>query len=204
MRRFVLQQNVVRFQRALEAECDEQKHGPIRELLAGARRELALLEAELLGAEAAPIRALGEQAWRDHRGIASFRDSFDASPHPCMVLDPGPGLCIVDINSAHRSATHTGRDVIGRPLFDAFPDDPANAESESVHNLYAAFRAAAESGRQQTLPRYRYDVRRPDGHFVERYWRSETTPLIDAEGRLRFLLHKAEDVTLALAAHAAD
>jgi hypothetical protein len=148
MRRFVLRQNVVRFERALAAERDETGRGPIRAMLAASRRELALLEAKQVGAEAAPVRASTEQAWREHQNSTTFRSDFDRSPHPCMVLDPGPGLRIIDLNAAHRVATHTGRDAIGRPLFDAFPDDPANAGSESVRRAPRRRRIRAAADRR--------------------------------------------------------
>jgi PAS domain-containing protein len=195
MRRFVLRQNAVRLERALEAEREESLRRSIREMLAACRRELALMEAELLGAQAAPLRRFDNRRWRDQPQAASFRGDFDDAMHPCMVLDPRPGLCITDLNEAHGRATHACRDAVGRPLFEVFPDDPADPHSESVHTLYALLRAAADTGETQTLPAYRYDIRAPDGRFAERYWRSEMTPLIDEDGRLLFLLHKSEDVT---------
>ncbi len=187
MRRFVLRQNVIRFQQALEMERDEALCRSIRDMLATSRRELALLEAGELGAQVAPLRSPARRAWREHEVAESFRDDFDFS-----------GLAIVDINDAHRNTTHTSRDVIGRALFDAFPDDPAHPGSEDVYNFYAMICAAADSGQRQTMAAHRYDVRSPDGLFLERYWRSETTPILNEEGRLLFLLHKGEDVTAAV------
>ncbi len=204
MRRFVLQQNVVRFQHALEIERNETLRRSIQEMLVACRRELALLEAELLGAQVAPVRSSANSAWREHQHAGSFRSDFDSSPHPCMVLDPHPGLTILDINDAHYEATHSSRDAIGRPLFEIFPDDPANSGAEGVCSLYASLRAAADSGRRQTMPAHRYDVRAADGRFRERYWRSETMPLVDEEGRLLFLLHKGEDVTAEVMARQAN
>ena len=199
MRQFVLRENIVRFQRALEVERHEELRLSLREMLASSRRELALLEAELLGAQVAPVQPCADHAWRGHVLAASFRDDFDNSAHPCMVLDPRPGLTIVDLNAAHLTATNTGRDAIGRRLFDAFPDNPADPGADGVHTFYTVLRAAAESGLPQSMPAHRCDVRGPDGRFVERHWRSETTPLSNENGRLLFLLHKREDVTAEVA-----
>jgi hypothetical protein len=41
----------------------------------------------------------------------------------------------------------------------------------------------------------RYDIRDPDGQFVERYWQPVNTPIFDESGRLIYLLHWVEDVT---------
>jgi hypothetical protein len=45
-----------------------------------------------------------------------------AEAGPCMVLDPGPRLHIVSINSAYAAATMTvPADLRGHSLFDVFP-----------------------------------------------------------------------------------
>jgi len=44
----------------------------------------------------------------------------------------------------------------------------------------------------------RYDVPRPaslGGGFEERYWSPLDTPVLDAEGRVAYLIHRVEDVT---------
>jgi ribosomal protein L32E len=41
----------------------------------------------------------------------------------------------------------------------------------------------------------RYDMRRPDGVFEERYWRPLNTPILGPEGYVRFIVHRIEDVT---------
>jgi len=41
----------------------------------------------------------------------------------------------------------------------------------------------------------RYDVRDPNGTFVERHWQPVNTPVHDHAGQLVFLLHHVEDVT---------
>lgn len=44
----------------------------------------------------------------------------------------------------------------------------------------------------------RYDIRRPEhegGGFEERYWSPINSPVLDGAGRVRYVIHKAEDVT---------
>jgi PAS domain-containing protein len=199
MRRFVLQQNVVRFQRALETERDESTCRSIREILAACKRELALLESALHGAYAeASLASFAERnSSRSDRTFASlFQKEFEDSSRPYLVLDPRPGLHIVDINDAYGRATLTRRtSVAGRPLFEVFPDNPGDPDADGVSNLYASLRAASDSGREHAMQVQRYDMRDPNGRFIEHYWRTLNTPLLDEDGRLKFLVHHVEDVT---------
>jgi PAS domain-containing protein len=113
-----------------------------------------------------------------------------------MLLDPGPGLKIVDINAAYAAATFIARsDVVGKSLFEVFPDNPNEALADGVSNLYASLKIVAETGQPHALSVQRYDIRDPSGGFVERYWQAITTPIHDKNEHLIFLLHHVEDVT---------
>jgi light-regulated signal transduction histidine kinase (bacteriophytochrome) len=41
----------------------------------------------------------------------------------------------------------------------------------------------------------KYDVRRPDGAFEERYWSPVNSCVLNADGQVEYLLHRVEDVT---------
>jgi light-regulated signal transduction histidine kinase (bacteriophytochrome) len=41
----------------------------------------------------------------------------------------------------------------------------------------------------------KYDIRRPDGTFEERYWSPLNSPLVGTESQLEFFIHRVEDVT---------
>jgi PAS domain-containing protein len=113
-----------------------------------------------------------------------------------MLLDPDPGLRIVDINDAYARATFTRRsDVVGRSLFDIFPDNPDDALADGVSNLYASLRTVVKTGQPHAMAVQRYDIRNPDGEFVERHWQPINSPIRDGDGVLIYLLHHVEDVT---------
>ena len=168
----------------------------MRALLASARRELALLNSAASGADTTPI----EHRRRQHVDAATirrqFQPEFETSPHPYMLLDPGPGLSIVDINEAYAAATFISRaEVVGRSLFEVFPDNPDDPLANGVSNLYGSLRIVGETGRAHAMAIQRYDIREPAGTFLERYWQPINSPIHDAAGRLVFLLHHVEDVT---------
>jgi len=165
-------------------------------LLASTRRELALLEATDRGAGSSlpdPQRRPVADAVAIKR---HFQREFDASPHPYMLIDPGPGLYIADINAAYAAATFTDRQMIaGKSLFEVFPDNPDDPLADGVNNLYASLRTVVQTGRPHAMAIQRYDIRNAEGVFVERHWQPINTPLHDEQGRLAFLLHHVEDVT---------
>jgi PAS domain-containing protein len=198
MQRFVCEQNIAHFERLLHDTADPMVERTVRALLASARRELALLSSAASGADATPL----DQRHRQHADAAvirrQFQPEFKASPHPYMLLDPGPGLSIVDINPAYEAATLIVRAaVVGRSLFDIFPDNPADPLADGVSNLYASLKLVAETGRAHAMQVQRYDIRDAEGAFVERHWQPINSPIHDPAGHLIFLLHHVEDVTAA-------
>jgi two-component system sensor kinase FixL len=45
------------------------------------------------------------------------------------------------------------------------------------------------------MPVQKYDIRRPDGAFEERYWSPLNTPVLDGNGAVSWIIHQVEDVT---------
>jgi hypothetical protein len=86
-------------------------------------------------------------------------------------------------------------DVVGRSLFDIFPDNPDDDRADGVSNLFASLRTVAKTGQPHAMAIQRYDIRDPRGRFVERHWQPINSPLHDQNGVLIYLLHHVEDVT---------
>jgi PAS domain-containing protein len=202
MKRFICEQNIANFERILAETSDPSLQRTLEGLLASNRRELALLVAEQEGALQSRSAPGFRQKAAEAAGLREqFLSDFNRSPHPYMLLDPGPGLQIVDINAAYAKATRTDRDrVVGRSLFEVFPDNPDEPLADGVSNLYASLRTVAQTGGAHAMAVQRYDIRNPDGEFIERYWRPINSAIHDQDGRLAFLLHQVEDVTARVAA----
>lgn len=195
MQRFVCEQNIAHFGRLLDDATDLTLRRTLLTLLSSAKRELALLNSEISGANLSPVppkRPSGERGSM----IDQLRPGFETSEHPYMLIDPGPGLKIIDINDAYARATFTNRrDIAGQPLFEVFPDNPAIKTADGISNLYASLSSVVETGQPDAMTVQRYDVRDGSGQFVERYWQAINTPIHDADGRLIYLLNHVEDVT---------
>jgi PAS domain S-box-containing protein len=123
-----------------------------------------------------------------------FEALFQAAPSPYLVLDPE--LEIVAVSDAYLAATMTTReDILGRKLFDVFPDNPNDPAADGVRNLHASLVRVLERRVPDTMAIQKYDIRRPDGSFEERHWSPVNTPVLDERGRVRFVIHRVEDVT---------
>jgi signal transduction histidine kinase len=126
-----------------------------------------------------------------------FRALFEAAPGSFLVLDPD--LRIVAVSDAHLAATMIRRDdVLGRGIFDVFPDNPDDPNATGVGNLRASLERVRRTGRADTMAVQKYDIRRPDadgGGFEVRYWSPVNSPVLDDLRRVRYIIHRVEDVT---------
>ncbi|HEX6598320.1 MAG TPA: PAS domain-containing protein [Gemmatimonadaceae bacterium] len=127
-----------------------------------------------------------------------FRALFRALPHNVLVLAPdAPRFTILAASDAYSATTHVPREeLLGHPLFEVFPDDnPDNPSPVGVVGLRQSLQQVLRSRAPHQMNILRYDLRLPDGSWSERYWCSSNTPVLDADGAIRWILHQAEDVT---------
>jgi len=126
-----------------------------------------------------------------------FRLLFEGAPGLYLVLTPD--LKIVAVSEAYLRATMTKRpDIIGRALFDVFPDNPDDPAATGVANLRASLDRVRAQRVPDTMAVQKYDIRRPEsegGGFEERFWSPTNSPVLDAEGELAYIIHRVEDVT---------
>jgi PAS domain S-box-containing protein len=129
--------------------------------------------------------------------VPDFRALFEASPGLYLVLDPG--LTIVAVTDAYLGATMTRREeIVGRHLFEVFPDNPDDPAATGVANLHASLDRVRSERVADTMAVQKYDIRRPDsegGGFEERFWSPVNSPVLDADGRLTHIIHRVHDVT---------
>jgi signal transduction histidine kinase len=127
----------------------------------------------------------------------NYRALFESAPGLYLALDPD--LNIVAVNDAYLAATMTRRpDIIGRNIFDVFPDNPDDPAATGVGNLRASLHRVRRSGRPDTMAVQKYDIRRPadqGGGFEVRFWSPVNIPVFDERSRLLYILHRVEDVT---------
>jgi len=126
-----------------------------------------------------------------------FRAVFEAAPGLYLVL--APDLTIVAVSDAYLLATMTRREeILGRGIFDVFPDNPDDGATTGTRNLRASLERVRHSLKSDAMPLQKYDVRRPEaegGGFEEKFWSPVNSPVLDASGGLAYIIHRVEDVT---------
>lgn len=123
-----------------------------------------------------------------------FRVLFESVPGLYLILLPD--LTIVAVSDSYLDATMTKRiDILGRNLFDVFPDNPDDSTASGVLNLRASLNYVIQYGVSHTMAVQKYDIRRPDGAFEERFWSPLNKPVFNTDNELAWIIHRVEDVT---------
>ncbi|WP_327097977.1 response regulator [Nocardia vinacea] len=132
-----------------------------------------------------------------------FRAVFESAPGLYLVLDAD--LCIVAVTDAYVAATMTERqDILGKSIFEAFPDNPDDPTAEGVRNLRVSLERVLRDRITDAMPVQRYDIRKPDGAFEPRFWSPTNSPVLGTAGELRYVIHRVEDVTDFIRLEASD
>ncbi len=122
---------------------------------------------------------------------------FNALPSACLVVTPD--LVLVAINDAHLRSSHAVRnEVLGRNIFDAFPDNPADPEANGVANVRASIMRVLQNRAPDEMPVQRYDVpvsATETREFAVRYWKPVHVPVLDGRGEVIYVVQHVEDVT---------
>jgi PAS domain S-box-containing protein len=124
---------------------------------------------------------------------------LNAAPDNYLILLPdAPRFSIVGVTDSYLKATYTRReDILGKGLFEVFPDNPDLQEATGVQNLSASLYYVLEHKREHRMADQRYDVPNPEGgEFVYKVWRPLNRPVLNDKGEVQYILHNVEDVTV--------
>lgn len=170
-----------------------------------ARPDVATLRESSGGALHDPA-ALAERAHCSHvaEEAQRMRLLFESAPGLYLVLTP-ERFEITLVSNAYLAATKVTREeIMGRVIFDVFPDDPSERGATGVAALSASLKRARETGLPDVMAVQRYPIPRPaaeGGGFELRYWSPINSPVLDANRKVAFIIHRVEDVTEYVLAH---
>lgn len=138
---------------------------------------------------------MGKQS--HHAPDLSYRTLFTALPESYIIFAANdPIYTIVDINPAQAKIMMTRpKDIIGKPLFEAFPDVSEKYFKTVVSDMRDSFKRVVRTRKRHVMGVIRYDIKNQAGEFVERYWRTEHLPILNDDGSVAFILQTAQDVT---------
>jgi signal transduction histidine kinase len=128
-----------------------------------------------------------------------FRSLFESAPGLYLVLAPDAAYTIVGASNAYLRATMTERDrILGKGIFEVFPDNPADPAATGVRNLRASLERVLRDRIPDPMAVQKYDIRRPEaegGGFEERYWSPVNSPVFGSDGDISYIIHRVENVT---------
>ncbi len=136
-------------------------------------------------------------------------------PQPYLILDAN--LVIVGASNAYLFLTDRMlEDIVGRPILEAFPENPDAAGTVEQGPLEVSLRHVLATGNPHEMAVIQYDIPQPGGGFVQKFWTPVHTPVAGADGKPAFIIQSPMDVTesvlktreadarLRIALHAAD
>lgn len=110
-----------------------------------------------------------------------------------------PDLTIIAVSDAYLQATMTTREeILGRGIFEVFPDNPDDPTATGVHNLRASLQRVLRLQVPDTMAVQKYDIRKPEsegGAFEVRYWSPVNSPVLGQNNEVSAIIHRVEDVT---------
>ena len=127
-----------------------------------------------------------------------FNQIFNLMPLPSIILLPdAPRFTIVAVNNAYIEASQTAAiDLIGKGIFEAFPENPEDRVSNGVENLTNSLNLVISEKKMHKMSLQKYDIPiRGTSKFKVKYFNPQSIPLLDDAGNLTHILHAVEDVT---------
>ena len=137
-------------------------------------------------------RRVAEDELRRSRAV--LQSLFESLPGLYLILTAD--LKIIAVSDAYLKATMTKReDLVGRGLFETFPDNPDDPSATGVSHLRASLDRVCQTGVPDTMAIQKYDIRQPDGVVEERYWSPMNSPVFGTDRRIEYFIHRVVDVT---------
>ncbi len=146
---------------------------------------------------------------------ADFAAIVRGMPQPYLILDHD--LKIVGASDGYLRLTDRARDdIVGRHILEAFPENPDAVGTVEQGPLEVSLRHVLATGKPHEMAVIQYDIPRPEGGFVQKFWTPVHTPVAGDTGAIEYIIQNPMDVTesvvksreadarLRIAHHAAD
>ncbi len=129
--------------------------------------------------------------------VPDFKEIFEGLPGAYLILSPA-FIILAATDSYLRAALRERETIVGKYLFDVFPDNPEDPKADGVANLTKSLQAVLATKKPHAMDIQKYDIQLPEklgGGWEKRYWRPSNSPILDNRGNVRYIAHLVEDVT---------
>jgi signal transduction histidine kinase len=121
---------------------------------------------------------------------------FNSLPGCYLIIHPDPGFKILDANEAYLRTTRFTSAIIGKPLFEAFPENPDHPDSTGAKMLNESLLNVMATCQPHSMGIVRYDTMNEEtGAFEIKYWRPVNIPVLSSTGELKCIVNSVQDVT---------
>ncbi len=123
---------------------------------------------------------------------------FKVMPLQSVLLAvDAPKYTIVYVNDAYLKITNTTEnDIIGKGIFEAFPNNPINPNADEIKILTLSLATTLKTKQPQKTVCQQYNIPiRGTNNFEVRYFDYDNIPILNNNGDVEFLLHTIVDVT---------
>lgn len=118
---------------------------------------------------------------------------------PDTVVFLSPDLKVLEATDAYLASTlKTREEFVGKNFFATYPDNPTDKEATNMLLVRNSMLRAVETKETDYIPSIRYDIPKPEsqgGGFDVRYWEAIHKPVLDDDGNVAYLIHRATDIT---------
>ena len=129
--------------------------------------------------------------------LIDYNTLFDSLPNNFIAFFvDDPLFTIAAENQAHaKIAMVKTADILGKPVFDVFPDTSNTYLKDGYSELLESFRTVIRTGKPDTMLTLQYNIKRPDGSFETRYWKLTHSPIFDDAGKVFLICQSSHDIT---------
>ena len=127
-----------------------------------------------------------------------FDHVFQLLPNPSLILLPdAPKFTIAAVNNAYLEAVNfKEEDLIGKGIFEVFPENPEERVSNATENLSNSLNFVIAKKGSDNIPFQKYDIPiRGTTKFKVQYANIQNIPIKDDNNNITHILHIIEDVT---------
>lgn len=136
-------------------------------------------------------------AARPEIGLPDFRQVFDASPQPLLLLaaDP-PRFTMLAVNAAHaRAFSTTPEALIGWGVLEVFGENPEPEPARFRDAIRESMDRVVATRAPDQMPIRPYAVTLPSGAAEERYWSAANAPVLGPDGAVTHIVSAVRDAT---------
>lgn len=127
----------------------------------------------------------------------NLKNLFRHVPANALLLLPNsPHFTIVEsTNNLLKTTQRAREELIGKDLFKAFPDNPADVQASGVNNLSKSLEMVLATKQPQVMNVQRYDIQNEAGIFEEHYWETSNSPVLDDNGSIEYIINTSVNIT---------